>query len=263
MTNRKTIPAVAILGLIFILNETGARADNKVWQTDGGVIAAKAIRFKKSTQEYIITLPNDQDTSLPKDKVKAVQVDKPAKYDQAATLFKSGAYDAAIPILDEMSVEYYMLNPWDVWVMDMLGTCYAKKNQPDKAAATYKKLFSNIRPTAVTPEMQRRFWDALVAIDDKSLARELESAIAKGTRDNAAAAHIARGDMLQKQGNISEALLDYLRVVLLYEQVKTLQPEALYKAAQCLDKLRDTRAEEFRKRLATEYGQSEWAMKSK
>ena len=54
----------------------------------------------------------------------------------------------------------------------------------------------------------------------------------------------------------------YLRVVILYENVKEIQPEALYKAAKAFDALnQNANAERMRTKLRTKYAQSEYARK--
>ena len=80
-----------------------------------------------------------------------------------------------------------------------------------------------------------------------------------------------RGDMLWKDGNESadaarKALTDgYLRVVLLYKDdavAARLQPEALYKAARCFEKLgQSSRMETMRSELKRTYASSPWANK--
>ncbi|EFK97486.1 hypothetical protein LDC_0474, partial [sediment metagenome] len=70
-----------------------------------------------------------------------------------------------------------------------------------------------------------------------------------------------RGNMNRQVGQKEAATLDYLRVVVLYENVKSVQPEALCKAAEMLEELRDARAETLRKKLVQEYKDSEWAAK--
>jgi tetratricopeptide (TPR) repeat protein len=249
------------LFLAFILAGVQAEAA-KIQTAEGQVINAVSVRFKKTTQEFIITMANGTEMPLPKARVKAMEVDKPAQYDRAASAVSTGAIDQAIPMLEEIAQGYFMLSPWEGRTLDLLGYAYGRKGDTKKAADAYKKLLNNVPPVEITTDMQRRIWSALIAVNDKiTLGQSVEAAIAKGARENAAAAHIARGDMAKTEGNKQDALLDYLRVVILYEQIKTLQPEALYKTAQCLEELRDPRSEDFRKKLATDWPQSEWASK--
>jgi len=254
------------LGLFLAFALSGLEAEaagGKIQMSDGQVIAAKEIRFKKTTQEYIVTMPNGTEIPVPKARAKAVEIDKPAQYDQAAAAVTSGAVDQAIPMLEEMASACFMLSPWDARCIDLLGFAYKKKGDNPKAAAAYKKFYTSIaNASSITTDMQRRAWDAFIVVGDKTtLSQSVDAAIAKGSRENAAAAHIARADMAKSEKNLQDALLDYLRVVLLYEQIKTIQPEALYKTAQCLEALRDPRAEDWRKKLIADYPQDPWSSK--
>ncbi len=67
--------------------------------------------------------------------------------------------------------------------------------------------------------------------------------------------------MFLAQGQKNEALLDYLRTVILYEKEASVRPEALFKAAGLLEELRDPRAAELRKKLAEEYPNSPYVKK--
>jgi tetratricopeptide (TPR) repeat protein len=248
-----------ILFLAFALIALQAEAVGGKIKYDGQVHIAKEIRFKKTTQEYIITI-GATEIPMPKARVKGIEIDKPAQYDQAAAAYASGAVAQAIPMLEQIVAECFMLSPWDARAMDLLGGCYKKKGDPKAAAAMYKKLISTAAPLSITPDMQRRIWDSFIAVGEKDTLRQsVDVAIAGGSRENAAAAHIARADMAKSEGNKQDALLDYLRVVILYEQVKSIQPEALYKIVQSLEDLKDPRAEDFRKKLMAEYPQDPWA----
>jgi hypothetical protein len=52
-----------------------------------------------------------------------------------------------------------------------------------------------------------------------------------------------------------------LKVAVLFEDVPAIHPEALYKAAEVLDEMRDPRAAEMRKKLKAQYPGSSWAKK--
>lgn len=263
MTDMKKQRVGILLFLAFVLAGLEAEAgkvttiDNQVYVTTPG-----GIRFKKTTGEYIITLAaGGTEMPLLKDRVKSVEADQPAQYAQAVQAVTTGNLEQAIPMLEEMAIACFMLSPWDAKIQDMLGYAYSKKGDTAKAAAAYKKLLTTAAPATILPDMQKRAWNALIAVNDPFLVKSLEEAIAKGSRDNAAAAHIARADMAKAQGNKADALMDYLRVVVLYEQVKTVQPEALYKTGKCLEELRDPRAEDWLKKLKQDWPQSEWASK--
>jgi hypothetical protein len=100
---------------------------------------------------------------------------------------------------------------------------------------------------------------------EAGVERILSDAIQKGDRDVVAVAHVKRGNVLKKKGNLKEALWDgYLRVTEMYREQKEAQPEALYQAARCFDELgMGSHAERLRKRLLAEYENTPWAERLK
>ena len=70
-----------------------------------------------------------------------------------------------------------------------------------------------------------------------------------------------RGDVFRAEGKREDAILDYMRVVLMFEEARSAQAEALFKAAQVLDEMRDPRAEELKKKLVSLYPDSVYAKK--
>jgi tetratricopeptide (TPR) repeat protein len=253
-----------ILGMSFavcILLTARANAD-KLYMTDGTVKVVKSIKWQPSASQYIIEMDNGASLPVDKAKVARVEVAKPVNYDKAVQLAASNPNEA-IPLFQGIVSAYQMLG-WDNKARDYLGQIYTKKKDSKNAADVYKSMFRTALPAEITPAMQKRYQDALLATGDfGTLQKEIDNAIAVGSRENAALAQITRGDMYRKQGKNFDALMDYLKTVILFRKVEEAQPEALYKAAQCLEELRDPRAEMFRNRLAQDYPQSEWTAKLK
>jgi len=257
----KPFGIILFLAAVFTCRQAEA-VGGRVLTTDGQIIKATSIRFKKTTQEYILTTDN-LERPLAKAKVKKLDIEKPAKFAQAITTLNSGKVDDAIAMFEEVYTEVFMLSPWDAQVLDMLGRIYTtKKIDKAKAVDTYEKLLRNALPEGITPDIKKRAWAVLIdAGKTEALAKEFENTIATGSRANAAAAYIGRGDLAKRTKNTSDAFIDYMRVVLLFDQVKDLQPEAMYKAMKCLEELKDSRAAELRRELAQKYPQSEYASK--
>jgi hypothetical protein len=108
------------------------------------------------------------------------------------------------------------------------------------------------------------YWQALLKANRSAkLGDLLKDAIAKGGREASASALVMRGDMLMERKQPRDALKDgYLRVVILYENVRTVQPEALYKAAKAFEALQQNpNAEKMRTLLRTKYPGSAYAKK--
>jgi TolA-binding protein len=90
----------------------------------------------------------------------------------------------------------------------------------------------------------------------EKLEKSLAETIAAGSRADAARAQIMRGDIRAAQNQLELALQDYLRTVVLFKNERASQPEALLKAAQTLEKLRDNRAADMYRKIVEEYSSS-------
>ena len=233
-----------------------ARANaDKVYMKVGPPMQVRSIVWIGSENQYSVETATGVKLPIDRSKVDHVEVAKPPAWDKAVQLFTSGNMAEAIPALESIVSGYQMLG-WDNKARDYLGAAYSNKKDFKKAAEVYKKLFATASPSEISSATQRRYWDALSA--------NIDSEIATGSRENAAAAHIARGDMFKKQGGKTfEALMDYLKTAILFQKVDEVQAEALYKTAQCLEEMRDPRADSFKKKLSDDYPGSTWAAKLK
>jgi TolA-binding protein len=234
-------------------------AANVVYLSNGSTMKAKSITWSESKQEYRIEDAQGTIIPVPRKQVERLEIDKPAEYDKAAQLVESKQYDAAIPVLDDLVTRYRML-VWDNQARELLAKAYLGKNDPKKAASAIDAIFETTPKEQATPEVRQLYWNALLMTQRNTVLRtDLDEAVAKGPRELAAVAMLVRGDLDKAEGKKEDALLNYLRVVILYEQFKAVQPEALFKAAQVLEELRDPRANAMRQRLASDYPDSKYA----
>jgi tetratricopeptide (TPR) repeat protein len=240
-----------------------ANADKVYMKVGGQPMTVRSIVWVGSENVYSVETATGVKMPIEKSKVDHVEVPKPPAWDKAVQAFNGGDLAGAITAFEGIVTSYQMLG-WDNKARDYLGAAYSKKKDFKKAAEVYKKLFATASPSEITSATQKRYWEALSANNDyTALQKEIDNDIATGSRENAAAAHVARGDMFKKQGKNFEALMDYLKTVILFQKVDEVQPEALYKTAQCLEEMRDQRADSFKKKLVDDYPGSEWAAKLK
>ena len=224
------------------------------------------IRWKPAQKVYAITA-NNIELSLEPGKVERLDIPRPKELDSAFNSLQQGAAAAAIPLLEKVATDYLMLH-WDMVATRHLADAYIKNNEPDKAIRVCEKVIGPNPEAAYLGEMAPAYWQALLKAGRATKAEELASkAIKSGDREASALALTLRGDLIAASGETAEttkkALRDgYLRVVTLYKNVKVAQPEALYKAAKCFEKIGQTaRAEQMRSTLKGEFGASEWARK--
>jgi tetratricopeptide (TPR) repeat protein len=237
-----------------------SRADQLIMK-NGQAMEAKSIRYKPSTFEYIVVTAEGTTVPIPAKNVDHAVVPRPPALDAAIASLSAGKYDAAIAPLETVISDNAGLE-WDNMARDVLGQAYMGKKDFKKAVSLYKEILEAVPAERLAPGVRRHYWEALNGAESYVLLKkDLDEAIGKGPRDMAAVAQLLRGDMYLAQGQKNEALLDYLRTVILYEKETAIQPEALYKAAGLLENLRDPRAADMRKKLAAEYPNSPYAKK--
>jgi tetratricopeptide (TPR) repeat protein len=254
---------VALLAVV--AGAASAQIQGIIVNTDGKAIEG-AIRWKNSTKSYAVS-KGQIDVEVPLANVREVQVARPKELDVAVNQIQQNNAAGAIPLLEKISAEYIMLQ-WDGVATRLLGEAYLKAGEAEKAQRVCEKLIAADPEKAYLGEMAPVYWQALLKLDRKSKVEDLVGkAIKSGGREASAAALNMRGDLTLATGDTNEiakkALRDgFLRVVTLYRDVKSAQPEALYKAAKCFEKIgQSARADQMRTTLKSEYGSSEWARK--
>lgn len=245
--------AVAVQGFITMLNGSKREGDIK-W-----VVRDKAYSITEKGRPIEMQLKPDEIADL--------QIPRPRELDAAIESIRQGNAAAAVPVLEKLAADYLMLQ-WDKPATRYLAEAHVQAGNADKAIAVCEKVIAANPEAAYLGEMAPAYWQALIKRDRLSKVEDLLSkAIKTGDRLASANALIARGDLVQAAGDTAEiakkALRDgYLRVITLYKSERAAQPEALFKAAKCFEKLGQTqRADQLRTTLKGEFGSSEWAKK--
>ena len=238
-------------------------AVDKVTLTNGRVIEARSIQWRPSEQVYKVETMEGPIIPVPKDQVEkqGLEIARPADLDKAIALVAAKQYAQAVPILDDVVTKYNML-VWDNEARKVQAQAYLALNEPKKAADALDGYFASMAKEDVPLDTLSLYWSALLrAGRTATLKKALDEAVLSPASEMAAAATLMRGNMSREAGQKEAALLDYLRVVILFDAVKQLQPEALFKAAEVLDELRDPRADVLKKKLVREYKDSEFTSK--
>ena len=268
ITSKKTMrgAALALLALLASAPLANAQIDGRILTKDNKAVAGK-IRWYAAKKVYTVTLAGNngqtREIELTPDRVARIIVPEPAKLRPAIAAVRSGNSAAAVPVLQEIVKTYAMLE-WDEKAARYLAEAQLGSGDGPGAVATCEGLIKAKPEVAYLGDLAPVYWQALLKTGKTAKLDDLiTKAIASGGRGASAAALVMRGDMLMEKKEYVNALKDgYLRVVILYENVKDIQPEALYKAAKAFDALnRNADAERMRTKLRTKYSQSEYARK--
>ena len=219
--------------------------------TNGKTIQGSSIRLSRG--QYVIETPTGART-YDVGQVKRAIADKPANWDQLVAAARSRP-DEALAGLEAIATQYKGLD-WDAKANTLIGRIASGRRDYQKAAEAYEKL-----PALYLKQPETRFgyWGALVELGrfDK-VEGHLDGAIRESNREVSARAQLLRGDIKMKRRLLEPAALDFLRTVILYENVKSVQPEALFKAGKALEELRHEGAAKMFETLRESYPDSEY-----
>jgi len=213
-----------------------------VVRLDGQRVDGSDIRLKP-TGEVVLTTARGQ-LFFGSGQYRQAVADKPSDYDKALRLVNSRKYDEAIPLLNGLIERLHGLY-WDEPAGVLLIQSVLAKGDGAAAVLAYDRLVTANPALAEKGDIQDVCRQALIAAKQYNrLDPLLKKALASPSRPDAARAQMAYGDLHAAQNRLEEAAMDYLRTALLFRDVKTdgeLQAEALLKAGETLQKMRDER----------------------
>ncbi|MBP5228028.1 MAG: tetratricopeptide repeat protein [Kiritimatiellae bacterium] len=227
-----------------------------------------SVRWKPGEKKYAVTQKGKNvEMAMDPANVKDIEVARPNELVAAIDKVRQGDAASAIPMLEKVAKDYLMLK-WDRVATRYLAEANLKDGNYEKAISVCETIIRSDPKAAYLGDMAPCYWQALLKKGKTSTVEDLlAQAIKSGDRAASAYAQIMRGDVILLGGdtadNAKKALRDgYLRVITLYKAVRDAQPEALYKAAKCFDKLgQSSRADQMRTQLKSEFAASEWAKK--
>ncbi len=231
-----------------------------------GVQVSGNVRYLASSREFEMQIGSGARTSIPAREVaRVVLKTQPAELAKAIAAVKRGQFAASIAPLKKIKDDYAMFGP-DLEAAQYLARAYLGMNKAADAVRMCDEVLRSNPDAASSGEFAGVYWDALLkAKQTAKLSRILSDAIQTGSREVAAVALVKRGDIDMEEGDGKKALLDgYLRTILLFQDIKEIQPEALYKAIKAHESVNEHQyAEKWRKRLLTGFPASDYAKKLK
>ena len=264
------IHAIIILGALAAFTAMGAVTGTIVLENGEKLVGT--VSWSKRDQEYQMKVKGASvNRGIKETEISEIVIDKPAALDAAIDQVAKGEAAAAIPVLQKVVQEYAHLQ-WDKVAGRYLAEAYVDADKSRDAEGVCDGIIKGEKSAAYRGELAPVYWKVLLKLNQRSkLVKLLEKAEQGNDRYSRGAALIMRGDIVIHDGNESvdackKALTDgYLRVVFLYtdeEIAGKLQPEALYKAARCFEKLnRNGPANKMRTELKSTYASSSWAKK--
>ena len=222
------------------------------------------IKWKAAQRGYVVSAGN-RDMEFTLAQIKELTIPEPTGFRDAVKAIQEGRPQQAIPVLERIVQSYVMLQ-WDEPAARALAEACLNTGDTAGAMRVCEKVIVVKAEAAYTGEMAPIYWQTLLKAGKASKLDDLlDQAIKTGNPNDMACALIMRGDILSGKGDFKVALKDgYLRVITLFRAIRSVQPEALFKAAKAFDQINQVaRAETMRKQLLIEFGSSDWARQLK
>jgi tetratricopeptide (TPR) repeat protein len=157
--------------------------------------------------------------------------------------------DRTAAVVLEKTAQAYRFLGWDKQALGLLGRARLNLGEAEAAAAAFEKLFAISPESRDDGEVMTRYLRALFRKgDDEKLLPLLAEVIADGPRPAAAMAQMMRGKRRMAAGETRLALMDFMRTADLFRDEKEQQAEACAMTAECLEKLGEPGADEYRRR---------------
>jgi len=225
-------------------------AANILHLADGRDMVFRAIRWDASNSQYLVQSAGGGDVMLAvaRKTVERMEMDKPVEMAQAEQLVAANRSSEAISLLQTVMTNDVGLN-WDNTARELLARIYVKGNESAKAVKIVDELIAANAP--ISSSLRVEYWKALLAVDPKSVkvVKDLSEAIATGPREIVPVAQNMRGDVLRAAGRKEEALEEYLRTILFFEDADGAWTDALTRASELYEALGDaSRAGELRQK---------------
>jgi len=205
------------------------------------------IRITPDGSVLLTTAPGQQTTFAPGQYQQAV-ADRPAEYDQAVKLYNGRKYDETIALLTPVVARLRGLF-WDAYAGALIIQAQIAKGDADGAVSTVNRLLLASPKLAENPVAQDAQRQALIAAKQFDRLEGMLTTVLNGaSRPDAARAQLARGDLRVAQNRLEEAVMDFLRTALLFNDVKDeneVQAEALARAVGTLQQIKDARSAQY------------------
>ncbi len=236
---------------------------NGIIERTSGTPMQGALSWRPSERQYQVrTAGTGAAVSIiPLNQVSGVRVQPPATLEPAVRAARAGQANAATVAALETIVKDYLMLEHDLTAARWLGELLLRQGKGVEAARMFDRVLEHRQVSALPPDGVRVYWNALLEAERfPDLRRQLKWGIEEGPRPVAAAAQLLRGEMDMRGGRFREALVEgFLRTVVLFQDVRDVQPEALYKASLCFEELGESQhAEKMRKKLLAEFPDSSY-----
>ncbi|MEA2011765.1 MAG: tetratricopeptide repeat protein [Verrucomicrobiota bacterium] len=248
MKTMRKVLSVTLLTAV-LLTSISAYSQCKVILTNGRVTKCAAIKVDSKGNLTLKLSGGGGSQIIKRGRYKSAIIPKPAKkINYLKQLYSQQQYNKAIAFADKMLSAYKFLG-WGGLAAYVKGNSLLKQKKASQALLTFKQ---NKRYGGnYVMDLQQGIVEALFAMGKKDQAEKELAALAKSNKASVAAFSFnARGQILADKGNKRDAVLEYLKTLLLISpndrSAAVHRKEARTQVVKLLESMGDTRAASFK-----------------
>jgi len=213
---------VGLCGLLAVAAAVAAPKNPYILLANGKQMAVKSMKVYNGTGIEFVDA-NDRTIRWNADQFKAAYVPEPDQVAALEKLLEAKEYDKVIQFAGQTFSQYSILG-WGDKIAYLEGTAYLEKKEPEKAAAAFAKGLPF--PGSYRDNLARGRVLAMIAQGKvEEVRNDLDSMVRSSRKADAAMAFNARGQILANEGKSKEAVLEYLKTLLLFEaDAKDVEP---------------------------------------
>lgn len=191
---------------------------------------------------------------FPRGRYKFAWVPMPPEVLAAAKSLKARKLDDALSKFSSAFNKYKYLG-WAGYTAYFKGTIEMQQKRFDAAEKTFADALRYNNDAKSKAKLQKGQVEALIAQNKSDAAKRILDKLKSSDPDVATYVFNTRGAMLKAEGKKKEAVLQYLKTILLFDKsVGTVRSEAYVQAIGLMDDLKDRRAAAFKAKYKAEYG---------
>lgn len=225
--------------ILFVAIATLSLAQEEVVLKNGEVITGNIV--KSDNKGITIEIEGKATLAIPKEKILEVKVQKPELFKMAQEYYNKGEYGLAVDAYKAVAQKYGGYS-WGQEANIMTAQCLIKMNNYSEAAKWYQMFLENFPQAELAPQAILDLADIYFMEKDYPRAMQMYEKLVKDREgESVAQGYYGMGNCYFQQRKFEEALVCYLKIVVLCYEFQHRVAEALLKSAQCYQALGDNK----------------------
>jgi tetratricopeptide (TPR) repeat protein len=242
-------PWVLLLaGLLTVLTAHAQdKKDCYVIKTTGERIRGVEISVTSDDGDLLLNVDGKVKFPFKRGSYRFAYVPEPREVETLRKAYEGGQYDGVVKYADRV-FEMYKFVGWGDYVAYLEGMSYLQQKKLDEAKEAFQK--GSRFPGKHTDELMRGMVLTMLELNETDKVKPaLARMITSSSKDDVAFAFNARGRILEKEGKKKEAVLEYLKTLLLFDSgsVEESRDEARTRVVALLKDMNDARWKDFEK----------------